>query len=107
MRRAYLLRLREGGLPGYVRHHDAIWPDLVAEIERQGIATMSVWAADPVLVLVADVADPDALDRLWATEVHRRWGDVMAQYMAYGEDGAIEAVPLTEVFRLETAARVR
>ena len=47
IRRAFTMRLKPGGLAEYRRHHDQIWPELVAEIERQGIGQITIFEADP------------------------------------------------------------
>ncbi len=51
IRRAFTMRLKPGGLAEYKRHHDAIWPELVAEIEQQGIAQITIFENDPLLFL--------------------------------------------------------
>src|SRR5947208_542244 len=45
MRRAFRMRLKPGGLAEYRRHHDEIWPELVGEIERAGIAQITIFEA--------------------------------------------------------------
>ena len=47
IRRAFTMRLQPGGLAEYRRNHDAIWAELVAEIERQGIAQITIFESDP------------------------------------------------------------
>jgi L-rhamnose mutarotase len=105
IRRAFTMKLKPGGLVGYKRHHDNIWQDLVAEIERSGIAQITIFENDPVLVLYSEIRDAGAWDRLWATEVHTRWGAVMNEFMAVDETGAPDFSELREVFHLETGAR--
>ena len=61
---------------------------MVAEIERAGIAQITIFENDPVLVLYSEIDDAEAWDRLWATEVHERWGELMNEYMAVDETGA-------------------
>ena len=104
IRRAFTMKLKPGGLAGYKSHHDSIWQELVAEIERSGIAQITIFENDPVLVLYSEIRNPEAWDRLWATEVHTRWGAVMNEFMAVDETGAPEFSELREVFHLETAA---
>jgi L-rhamnose mutarotase len=104
IRRAFTMRLRPGGLAGYKERHDNIWRELVEEIERSGIAQITIFENDPVLVLYSEIADPGAWDRLWATEVHGRWGAVMNDFMAVDDTGAPDFSELREVFHLETGA---
>jgi len=97
------MRLKAGGLAGYREKHDNIWPELVQEIERSGIAQITIFENDPVLVLYSQINDPEAWDRLWASEVHGRWGAIMNEFMAVDETGAPEFSELREVFHLETS----
>jgi L-rhamnose mutarotase len=105
IRRAFTMRLKPGGLAGYTEHHANIWQEMVDEIERSGIAQITIFENDPALVLYSEIRDPDSWDRLWASEVHERWGAIMNQYMAVDETGAPEATELREVFHLEPGAR--
>lgn len=104
-RRAFMMKLKPGGLAGYKQKHDEIWPELVAEIERSGIAQITIFESDPLLVLYSEIRDDEAWDRLWATEVHGRWGAVMNEFMAVDETGAPEFEELREVFNLESGGR--
>src|SRR5262245_12667208 len=96
------MRLKEGGLPGYRRFHDEIWSELIDEIERSGVAQISIFENDPVLFVYSEIRDPEAWERLWSSEVHRRWGEVMDQFIDVDEAGAPRAGQLREVFHLES-----
>jgi L-rhamnose mutarotase len=96
-----MMKLKPGGLAGYKKQHDEIWPELVAEIERSGIAQITIFEADPVLVLYSEIHDGEAWTRLWATDVHTRWGSVMNEFMAVDDTGVPEVEELDEVFHLE------
>ena len=104
IRRAFTMQLKPGGLAEYKRHHDSIWPELVAEIERQGIAQITIFENDPVLFLYSEIQDEEAWDRLWHTEIHDRWGAVMNPLMKYREDGIVDSTEVREVFHLDTGA---
>ena len=105
IRRAFTLRLKPGALAEYREHHDNIWPELVEEIERQGIARMTAFEADPVIFYYSEIADEDAWNRLWATEVHDRWGDLFKSLIDFGDDDVVDTGELREIFHLETAPR--
>jgi L-rhamnose mutarotase len=45
------MRLQPGSLATYKMHHDAIWAELIAELEKSGIANMTIFENDPVLVI--------------------------------------------------------
>jgi L-rhamnose mutarotase len=100
IRRAFRMRLKPGGLAEYKRNHDEIWPDLVAEIEKAGIAQITIFENDPDLVLYSQITHEGAWDELWATEVHQRWGALMEQFIEIGEGGAPVFEELREVWNL-------
>jgi L-rhamnose mutarotase len=103
-RRAFAMRLKPGALDEYRRQHDEIWPELVEEIGRSGIATMTIFENEPLLFVFAEMEDAEALERLWETEVHRRWGDeVIGRLLDFGPDGNVDTTELREVFRLDIA----
>ncbi len=104
IRRAFTLRLKPGALAQYKEHHDRIWPELVEEIERSGIATMTAFEADPVIFYYSEILDEDAWDRLWRTEVHDRWGELFKPLISFTEEGIVDAGDLREIFHLETNA---
>jgi L-rhamnose mutarotase len=104
IRSAFTLRLEPEALPQYKEHHDSIWPELVSEIERCGIGTMSAFIADPVVFYYSEIRDPDSWDQLWRTPTHDRWGELMKPLIAFTDEGKVDAHDLTEIFRLENSA---
>ena len=102
IRRAFTMRLKPDSLSEYKHHHDNIWPELVAEIERAGIASITTFQRGLDLFLVSEIADEAAWDKLWSSEVHKRWADVMQPLMHLREDGIVDAGDLTEVFHIST-----
>jgi L-rhamnose mutarotase len=103
LRHAFTMKLKPGALAEYRRHHDNLWPDLFAEIERSGIATITIFERDPDLVLFADVRDEEAFARLWDTDVHRRWGEVMRGLLTLKPDGSPDVGELREIFHIRTS----
>ena len=85
-------------------HHDAIWAEMIAELEKSGIADMTIFENDPVLVLYSVITDVEAWDRLWHSEVHDRWAVLMSPLMEFNSDGIVNSTELREVFHLETNA---
>ncbi len=85
-------------------HHDAIWAEMIAELEKSGIADMTIFENDPVLVMYSVITDVDAWDRLWHSEVHDRWAVLMNPLMEFNSDGIVNSTELREVFHLETNA---
>ena len=107
IRRAFTMRLKPGGLDQYRAHHDEIWSELVAEIEKQGIGQITIFENDPVLFLYSEISDPDAWDRLWHSEVHDRWAELMNPLMEFNDEGIVSSSEVREVFHLETGAKGR
>jgi len=104
IRRAFTLRLKPGALAEYKERHDQIWPELVEEIERSGIATMTAFEADPIIFYYSEIADEGAWDRLWSTEIHDRWAEAFKPLIDFAE-GTVDAGDLREIFHLDTGAR--
>ena len=104
IRRAFTMQLKPGGLADYRRHHDAIWPELVAEIESQGIAQITIFENDPVLFLYSEITDEEAWDRLWASKIHDEWAEIMNPLMMFKDDGVVDSIEVREVFHLDTKA---
>ena len=105
IRRAFTMRLKPGGLAEYRQHHDNIWPELVAQIEKDGIAQITIFEKDPVLFLYSEISDEEAWDRLWHSEIHDKWGAIMDPLMEFNAEGIVDSSPLNEVFHLETKAK--
>lgn len=104
LRKAFTMRLKPGALAEYTRHHSEIWPELVAEIEKSGIASITTFEQDPVLFLFSEIVDEEAWDRLWHSEIHDKWAEVMGPYMEFRDDGIVDSGDLREIFRCETQA---
>lgn len=102
IRRAFTMRLKPGALAEYKYHHDNIWPELVAEIERSGIGSITTFQRDLDLFLVSEISDEGAWDKLWNSPVHQRWAEVMQPLMHLRDDGIVDSGELTEVFHLTT-----
>ena len=103
IRRAFTMRLKPGAMKKYRYHHDNIWPELVKEIERSGIARFYTFERDPDLFLFSEILDKDAWDRLWTSDIHTKWGKLMEPLMNF-KDGIVDAGELNEIFKCETNA---
>ena len=104
IRRAFTMRLKPGKLAEYRAHHDEIWSELVAEIERQGIGQITIFENDPTLFLYSEIRDQEAWDRLWHSAIHDKWNEVMNPLMEFRPDGIVESTEVREVFHLDTGA---
>jgi L-rhamnose mutarotase len=104
MRRAFTLRLKPGAFAEYKRYHDNIWPELVREIEKCGIAQITTFQDDLQLFLYSEIYDKKAWDKLWSSKIHDEWAHYMEPLMQFRADGKVDAGPLREIFHLQTAA---
>jgi L-rhamnose mutarotase len=103
IRKAFALRLKPGALKQYVHWHDNIWPELQQEIAAQGIAEISLFLLDETVYLFSRVADEGAWDRLWASDVHKRWGELMSPLMHYRDDGIVDSREMREIWHFAPA----
>src|SRR5579875_757484 len=97
IRRAFTMRLKAGAFPEYERQHRSVWPELVREIEKCGIASMSIFRSGDRLFVMSEVVDDKAWERLWKSEIHAKWGEVMDPLLFINPDGMIDAGELSEV----------
>ena len=104
IRKAFMMRLQPGGLAMYKKYHDEVWPELVAEIERQGIAKITIFENDPVLFMYSEINDLESWNRLWHSEIHEKWGEIMNPYMEFNSEGLVDAREVREIFHLQTKA---
>lgn len=97
-RQAFVMKLKPGALAKYTSQHDHLWAELASEIRACGIKKIATFEADPLLFLYSEVEDEGAWARLWDTEIHRKWGEVMEPLMEYGTDGKVDARFVKQVF---------
>ena len=100
-RKAFMLRLKPGTLDQYVYWHDNIWPELQEEIAKQGIAEITLFNLDDMIVLYSEIKEPEAWARLWDSDVHKRWGELMNEFMHYRDDGVVDNRELREIWHFE------
>jgi L-rhamnose mutarotase len=75
-----ILKLRAEHRDDYVRHHAAVWPDVLAQIQRSNIRNYSIYLRDGILFAYFEYigADFDADMRAMATDpATRRWWALM------------------------------
>ncbi len=106
IRRAFTMRLKPGAMAEYRKHHDNIWPELVREIEKSNIAHFTTFERDPELFLYSEIYDEKAWDRLWNSEIHRKWGEVMEKLMQF-KDGIVDFSELNEIFHMNPKERMK
>lgn len=104
IRCAFTLRLKPGAFDEYVRYHDAVWPELIREIERCGIAQITTFESDGQLFLYSEIYQAKAWEKLWNSKIHDRWSECMKPLMRFKPDGKLDSGPLRRIFHVRTKA---
>ena len=103
---AFLLKVREEKIEEYKEHHQAVWPEMLDALQRNGWHNYSLFMrADGLLFGYFETPESfqAALDGMAQEEVNERWQEFMAPYFE-GVEGAHAdqmMVELEEVFHLE------
>ena len=99
----FLMEIIPGQEDEYQRRHDAIWPELVSELQRAGVRNYTLFRRGTTVIAYAE-CHPDAataFGQVGASEVNARWArwftDVLAQHT--GQDGGL--VEAGEVWHLD------
>lgn len=104
-RTAFLMRLRPGSLAEYVRRHDSIWQDLVAELKGAGVFEFEIYVGDDEQTLFALCTTHDSAGDLDSRQpggpVQRRWWAYMEPLMVCNDDDSPTELPLRRVFELK------
>jgi L-rhamnose mutarotase len=102
-RLAFKMRLKPGAAAEYKKRHDAIWPELAAELRAAGISDYSIFLDEETLTLFAvqKLGDQNAAADLPDSPLVRKWWDYMAPLMETHPDHSPVARPLNEVFHLD------
>jgi len=99
---AFTMQLKPGQAAEYERRHDAIWPELVAQLKGAGISDYSIYLDEQSGTLFAVLwrEAGHGMDALSQHPVMRRWWSAMADIMETNPDGSPAAMPLRRVFHL-------
>ncbi len=102
-RRAFVMKLKPGYEAEYKRRHDAIWPEMLAELKAAGISDYSIYLDPESLLLFAlqTRADDSTADDLPRKAIVRKWWDYMGDIMETNPDHSPVSKPLTRVFHLD------
>ena len=102
----FLIRVRPEKLDEYKKHHNPIWPELLAELKTAGMRNYSLWLHPSGLEFgYLECDDWDAVCAYLAkSEVHTRWQEFMQNYLDVAPDDAHGGQPvqmLEHVFQLD------
>mgnify|MGYP001166066247 CR=1 FL=1 len=102
----FLLKVRQDKLEEYKRHHEAVWPEMLAALRRTGWHNYSLFLRDDGMLFgyfEAAESFQASLDGMAQEEVNARWQAFMAPYFEdLGGARADEQMQgLVEVFHLD------
>ena len=101
---AFVMHVKEGEEEEYRRRHREVWPSVLADLERAGVRSMSIFMAGLQLFLYMEVEEYAEAVRILAESPESvRWEEYMAPCMENGGGGdydPYDAYPegLPEVF---------
>ena len=103
MRNAFTMKLRKGFEAEYKKRHDAIWPELEAELRNAGVSDYSIFLDEETLTLFAvqKLSDNNTADHLPNTDIVKKWWAYMNDIMDTNPDNSPVCKPLREVFHLD------
>ena len=79
---AFVMRVQEGEEEEYRRRHREVWPAVLADLERAGVRSMSIFMADRQLILYMEVEKYAEAVRILAESPESvRWEEYMAPCM--------------------------
>jgi L-rhamnose mutarotase len=102
-RHAFKMKLKPGMAAEYKKRHDAIWPELAAELKAAGISDYTIFLDEETLTLFAvqKLGGHNTAAQLPHSPVVRKWWDFMAPLMETQPDNSPAVKPLGEVFHLD------
>ncbi len=102
-RNAFVMKLKPGFEAEYKRRHDAIWPEMLAELRAAGVSDYSIFLDHESLALFAvqTRADDSTADDLPQKAIVRRWWAYMKDIMDTNPDGSPVSIPLIQVFHMD------
>jgi len=91
-------------LDEYIRLHQAVWPELLADMRAAGIGNYTIFSDGPELFGYYEVDDPEKAQQAMAhSNANRRWQQFMANYLAtpIDPDHPESQRNLREIFRMD------
>ncbi len=103
IRHAFKMQLKKGFEKEYQARHDALWPELLRELEDAGVSDYSIYLDKETLTLFAfqKLKDHHTADNLPSTTIVKKWWKYMGDIMETNADNSPVAIDLTEVFHMD------
>lgn len=82
----FLLRIKKDSVNDYLKHHETVWPELLATIQAVGLRNFSLFIRPDGLVVGYLEGDhiQESLQKLGKTEVNARWQATVARFFEGG-----------------------
>ncbi len=102
----FLLKVKQGTIGEYRRHHQAVWPEMLDALRRNGWHNYSLFMQEDGLLFgyfEADESFQASLDGMAEEEANRRWQEFMAPFFEIPPGARPDQmmVELEEVFHLD------
>lgn len=100
---AFTMRIHPGTQEEYRRRHQAVWPELLADLTAAGCRNYSIYLRGEELFAYMEVEDFSAfLQKMAASDASSRWEQQMSDILIRDLDRATGFPPtLEEVFHLD------
>ena len=100
----FMMRVKDGHQQEYIRRHEEVWPEVMAEHRRAGVSKMGIYMTGRDLFLYMEVDDYAKAARvLNKSPIVLRWEEYMAPIMEASDDRIFDPknpypVSMPEVF---------
>ena len=102
-RNAFVMHLKPGFAEEYRKRHDAIWPELKAELRKAGVSDYSIYLDEKSNSLFAFqyLADDATDGELAQKDIVKKWWHMMKDVMDTNPDESPVCDPLKEMFHMD------
>ena len=102
-RNAFAMRLKPGCAAEYKKRHDAIWPELKAELRKAGVSDYSIYLDKKTNTLFAFqyLASDTTEGELASKAIVKKWWHMMKDIMDTNPDESPVSTALKEMFHMD------
>lgn len=103
IRHAFKMKLKKGFEAEYKARHDALWPEMLKELEDAGVSDYSIFLDEETNTLFAfqKLKNYHTSDKLPQKEIVQKWWKHMGDIMETNPDGSPVSIDLKEVFHMD------
>jgi L-rhamnose mutarotase len=99
-RHAWVMTLKPGNEAIYKKKHDEIWPEMLANMKRDGVISFSIYRYGLKLFAYIE-RDREPVPGQKPNDVTWRWWEMMAPYMDTNPDFSPVMEPVEEMFHVD------